>query len=70
MEQDDFSELNKTFMSAYEQLEEIIKGKTDAQRKKNAQKAMVAMEHTMNLLREFLKVKEEMIKQGLRPKGK
>ena len=67
IEQENFDDLNRIFVEGYESLEKIAQGKGDLQRKKAAKKAMRSLELTMNLLRDFLSVKEELIKKGLRP---
>ena len=63
IESDNFDDLNKTFIESYEKLEKISQSKGDVARKKAAKKAMRSLEITMDLLREFLKVKDELLRQ-------
>ena len=63
VEQDSYDEFNKVMLESYDELEKIIQSKGgDAMRRKAAKKAMRAMELTMNLLRDFLQVKDELMR--------
>ena len=63
IETENFDDLNKSFLDAYSKLEGISKNDKNATRRKQAKKAMKCYEKTMDLLRELLGVKEQMIKQ-------
>ena len=60
IESEEFDELNEIFLGSYEKLEKITKGKGDVARKKAAKKAMRSLELTMNLLRDFMRMKDEL----------
>ena len=67
VERESFDEVNDIFIKAYEKLEKIAQAKGSTQNKKAAKKAMRSLELTMDLLRDFLQVKEDLIKQGYKP---
>jgi len=71
METEEFDDLNRTFIEAYDTLEKIYLAKAsvkvDAEKKKSARKIMRSLELTMNLLRDFLQVKDDLIRQGVLP---
>lgn len=71
METEEFDDLNRTFIEAYDVLEKISLAKPsarmDVEKKKSARKIMRALELTMNLLRDFLQVKDDLIRQGVLP---
>ena len=71
IETEDFDRINKNFTAAYEKLEKIAKGRGGLGKSRDAKKAMKAIERVMDLLRELLKLKYQMIETGaLGPQGK
>jgi hypothetical protein len=68
IETEQFDEVNKNFGNAYEELQKISKSKSGLGKGKSAKKAMRAYELTMDLFKELLKLKYQMI-QGLEQKG-
>lgn len=71
METEEFDDLNRTFIEAYDTLEKISLAKnatkSGIEKKRSARKIMRALELTMNLLRDFLQVKDDLIRQGVLP---
>ena len=64
IESEDFDRINKSFTSAYEELERVSKGKGGMGKSRDAKKAMKAIERVMDLLRELLKMKYQIQQQG------
>ena len=62
IEKEDFTLVNKTFALAYEELEKAAKG-GGLKKGKEARKAMKALERTMDLLAEILRLKYELAEQ-------
>jgi hypothetical protein len=54
---EDFDELNETFETAYEELFEISKKRKGLKTRRDAKKAMKALELTLDLFRELLAIK-------------
>jgi len=54
---EDFDELNETFELAYEELFEISKKRKGLKTRRDAKKAMKALELTLDLFRELLAIK-------------
>jgi hypothetical protein len=54
---EDFDELNETFEMAYEELFEISKKRKGLKTRRDAKKAMKALELTLDLFRELLAIK-------------
>lgn len=67
IESEDFERVNKTFTSAYEELERLAKSKGGMGTSRDAKKAMKALERVMDLLRELLKVKYQIQQSGPEP---
>lgn len=70
IESEDFDRINKTFTSAYEELENLSKAKGGLGKSRDAKKAMKAIERVMDLLRELLKVKYQIQQDGSGGMGK
>lgn len=64
IESEDFSHINHAFTQAYEELEKVGKGRGGMGKSQEARKAMKAIERVMDLLRELLKVKYQMMETG------
>lgn len=64
---EDFSKVNETFEAAYSELGQVAKVKRGLKRSREAKKAMLAIELTMNLFKELLEIKykiAEMLKRS------
>lgn len=71
IETEDFDKINKSFTAAYDGLEKIAKGRGGLGKSRDAKKAMKAIERVMDLMRELLKLKYQMIENGaFGPQGK
>ncbi|MFH1874573.1 MAG: hypothetical protein ABH859_05235 [Pseudomonadota bacterium] len=57
IETEDFSEVNKKFQNAYDQLEELGKKKKGLKKSRDAKQAMLSIELVMELFRELLTIK-------------
>ena len=66
LETEDFSEINKQFMGLHEKLEKEVKGKSMSQAAET-RKAMKAIEKTMDLLQELLRLKQQQKAAGDSP---
>lgn len=64
IETEDFDKINKGFTAAYEDLEKLSKARGGLGKGRDAKKAMKAIERVMDLLRELLKLKYQMIETG------
>lgn len=64
IETEDFDQVNASFEAAYQELEEIAKAKSGLGKGKSAKKAIRAYELTMELFKELLKLKYQMIEAG------
>lgn len=60
VESEDFSKINQSFTSAYDELEKLSKAKGGLGKSRDAKKAMKAIERVMDLLRELLKLKYQL----------
>lgn len=69
IETEDFDKINKSFTSAYEELEKVSKGKGMG-KTQEARKAMKAIERVMDLLRDLLKLKYKMMEGGAESRQK
>lgn len=65
IETEDFDKINLSFTSAYDELEKLTKAKGGFGKSKDAKKAMKAIERVMDLLRDLLKLKYQMMEQGV-----
>ena len=65
IESEDFDRINQSFTAAYEELESLSKAKGGLGKSKDAKKAMKAIEKVMDLLRDLLKLKYQMMEQGV-----
>jgi hypothetical protein len=65
LETEDFDKINKSFTAAYESLEKISRGRGGLGRSREARKAMKAIERVMDLLRELLKLKYQLMENGV-----
>ena len=73
IESEDFIEINKVFEKAYAELEELGKKKRGLKKGRDAKKAMLAIEHVMDLFKELLEIKyrlQEMLAQAEKGKKK
>lgn len=71
LETEDFDRINKTFTAAYEELEKASKARGGLGKSRDAKKAMKAIERVMDLLRDLLKLKYQLMEgEGLTPQGK
>jgi len=61
IETEDFEPINKSFGTTYGELEKIARQKAGLGKAKQAKKAMKAYELVMNLLKELLKLKYQMV---------
>lgn len=61
IETEDFDGINKSFAAAYGELEKIARQKAGLVKAKHAKKAMHAYELVMDLLKELLKLKYQMV---------
>lgn len=64
---EDFSAVNNAFESAYKELGETARVKRGLKKSREAKKAMLAIELTMNLFKELLEIKykiQEMLKRS------
>ena len=64
---EDFNSVNSTFESAYKELANVAKVKRGLKKSREAKKAMLAIELTMNLFKELLEIKykiAEMLKRS------
>lgn len=67
MDTEDFSTVNDTFAAAYGELTQTAKVKRGLKKSREAKKAMLAIELTMNLFKELLEIKykiAEMLKRS------
>ena len=62
VEKEDFAHVNKSFAAAYEELETLAKS-GGLKKGKEARQAMKALERTMDLLAELLKLRYELAEQ-------
>lgn len=63
---EDFSKVNEAFETAYGELTQVAKVKRGLKKSREAKKAMMAIELTMNLFKELLEIKykiQEMLKR-------
>lgn len=67
IDSEDFNEINRSFTTAYKELEKISKEKKGLKKNKEAKKAMQALEKVIDLLKELLQIKYRM--QENLPKG-
>src|SRR5262245_7130732 len=65
IETEDFDKINLSFTSAYDELEKLSKAKGGFGKSKDAKKAMKAIERVMDLLRDLLKLKYQMMERGV-----
>lgn len=70
IETEDFDKINASFEKAYQELEQIAKAKDGLGKGKAAKKAMRAYELTMELFKELLKLKYQMIEAAKEQAGK
>lgn len=70
IESEKFDEVNKSFGVAYEELQKIAKNKTGLGKGKTAKKAMRAYELAMDLFKELLKIKYQMMEVLKKEGGK
>lgn len=73
IDSEDFTQINKAFEEAYAKLGEINRKKKGLKKGRDAQKAMQAIEHVMDLFKELLEVKyrlQEMLEQAAKNKKK
>ncbi|MGH7830578.1 MAG: hypothetical protein ACREP8_10420 [Candidatus Binatia bacterium] len=61
IESEDFDAVNKSFGAAYQELQKIAKQKSGLGKGKSAKKAMRAYEMVMDLFKELLKLKYQML---------
>ncbi len=61
LETEDFDKINKTLTTTYEELEKAMKGRGGIGKSRDAKKAMRAIERVMDLLKELLKVKYQLM---------
>lgn len=61
VESENFDAVNKSFGIAYEELQKVAKQKSGLGKGKSAKKAMRAYELTMDLFKELLKLKYQML---------
>lgn len=61
IETEQFDEVNKSFGDAYEALQQVAKAKSGLGKGKSAKKAMRAYELTMDLFKELLKLKYQIM---------
>jgi uncharacterized membrane protein YgaE (UPF0421/DUF939 family) len=61
IETEKFEEVNKSFGTAYEELQKVAKLKSGLGKGKSAKKAMRAYELAMDLFKELLKIKYQMM---------
>lgn len=61
LDSEDFEPINKSFAAAYGELEKIARQKAGLGKSKQAKKAMKAYQLVMDLLKELLKLKYQMI---------
>ncbi len=64
IETENFDEVNKSFGAAYEELNKIAKAKRGLGQGKSAKKAMRSFELTMDLFKELLKLKYQIMDAG------
>lgn len=67
---EDFDPVNKSFATAYGELEKIARQKAGLGKSKQAKKVMQAYELVMNLLKELLKLKYQMMEAYKQEKQK
>jgi len=65
IESEDFDKINQSFTASYEELEKLTKAKGGFGKSKDAKKAMKAIERVMDLLRDLLKLKYQMMEAGV-----
>lgn len=70
VETEKFDEVNASFGKAYEELQQIAKAKTGLGKGKAAKKALKAYELTMDLFKELLRLKYQMIEAAEKEQGK
>lgn len=73
IDSEEFDEINTTFEIAYARLEGIDKKKRGLKKGRDAKKAMLAIEHVMDLFKELLEIKyrlQEMLDQTAKGKKK
>ncbi|MBI4412426.1 MAG: hypothetical protein HY541_08085 [Deltaproteobacteria bacterium] len=64
IETEDFSKVNQTVSACYDKLEKMLKGKSGGlSRQKGVRAALKAYDLTIDLLRDLLKIKYDIIKQ-------
>lgn len=61
LETEDFDKINKSFAAAYESLEKVARGSGGLGKSRDARKAMKAIERVMDLFRELLKYKYQLM---------
>lgn len=70
IESEDFTQVNSSFAKAYEELEKIAKSKSGLGKGKSAKKALKAYEKTMDLFKELLKLKYQMLEAAKKAEKK
>jgi hypothetical protein len=70
IETEDFNQVNASFAKAYEELEKIAKSKSGLGKGKTAKKALKAYEKTMDLFKELLKLKYQMLEAAKKAEKK
>jgi len=61
VDSEDFDAVNLAFETAYEELEAINKKKRGLKKGRDAKKAMLAIEHVMDLFKELLEIKYSLL---------
>ncbi|MDX1387177.1 MAG: hypothetical protein R3257_06270 [bacterium] len=70
VETEKFDEVNASFGKAYDELQQIAKAKSGLGKGKAAKKALKAYELTMDLFKELLRLKYQMIEAAEKEEGK
>lgn len=70
VETENFDEVNKSFGQAYEELNKIAKSKSGLGKGKSAKKALRAYDLVMDLFKELLRLKYQMIEAYEKKAGK
>lgn len=73
IDSEDFVEINKVFGGAYTELDELGRKKRGLKKSREAKKAMLAIEHVMDLFKELLEIKyriQDMLDQSNKGKKK
>lgn len=69
LDSEDFEPLNKSFTQSYEELEKISRQKAGLNKSKQAKKAMRAYQLVMDLFKELLRLKYDMIEATKKQEG-